>query len=295
MNLARTFLASLLLALLPSAQCHEPYRMPKAATRIVSMPTPIPAGTARIEVQFHEGLLTVEHGEVAECELEIRLQAETAEQIERLAEGLRPVLERRDADAALVCHVPLPAGAAMDTMRTTWRLRAPSSLAVAVTTRRGSVAARGFGGALSVTGGNGVIDADLRGGAASLSSASGSILLRGDFTTAELTTQSGRIDLALPPRVDLPPEIDLRSAKGEVFVDIRKGQTYDVLYCGDALMVRNDPEVRLEWLQNVQVGELDCLQGRIGALQGEGCGSLRLRTGGLVSIRPAPEPMVGGS
>jgi hypothetical protein len=199
-TLPRTTFVLALLALLPAATCASgAYRMPPSAQSKRTDAIAIPAGTKRLEVQFHDGLFAIEHADVASCDIETNLQADDAASLADYEQASAPVVEHRANDGVLTIRVALPPGARMDAVRSAWRVKAPRNLAVHVATRCGAVVARGYQGELLVDGGSGVIEATMNGGSASLSTTSGSLILRGDYARASVRSAIGRIDLALPP------------------------------------------------------------------------------------------------
>ena len=263
--------------------------MPPCSQRTVTHAITIPPGARRLEVQFHDGLLAIEEGEEPSCTLEVHLQADDAVQLAEFELAVAPVVAFRDADATASLHVALPPGADLDAVRTTWRLRVPARLAGAITTRRGGVVARGTHCDLEVRGGSGVVEADLAGGKARLSTTSGSLILRGNYADAVVHSNLGRIDLGLPPDGPTPVELRAASQKGDLYIDIRKDQVWDVYFLGETHLMRCDPEVRAEWLENVEIDSLDYSKGRAGNLQGNPCGSLWLQATTPVYVRLLPE------
>ncbi|MEQ1632260.1 MAG: hypothetical protein ABL997_07785, partial [Planctomycetota bacterium] len=274
MTSTRTILVFATLLLLPAATCGSQYRMPPSAQRTVAHAIAIPATARRLEVQFHDGLLAVEPGETPSCDLEVHLQASDDEQLDEFERAIAPVVSYRESDATATVHVALPAGADLAAVRTTWRVRAPANLAIAATTRLGGVVVRGTSCDLRVDGGSGVVEANLAGGTAHLSTTSGSLILRGDYDGALLASVLGRIDLGLPQSRSVPVELRASSAKGDVYVDVRKDQVWDVFFLGETHLLRCDPEVRAEWLENIEIDGVDYSKGRAGNLGGNSSGTL---------------------
>ena len=281
MTLRKTTFVIAVMALLPAATCgSRAYPMPVSAEGKRTDSIAIPKGTVRLEVQFHDGLFAVEHGEDATCDIETRLQADDAESLVAYERAAEPVVEHRERDGVLTIRIALPPGARMDAVRSAWRVRAPKSLTVAVSTRRGAVVARGLRSGLEVEGGSGVVEATLD---------DGSLILRGNYSKASVRSANGRIDLALPPRrVDL---VDVRAAtqKGELFVDVGKLQLFDLLFQGEPHLVRCDPEVRNVWIGTETRDGVSYARGRLGDVSATSCGTLQIETLGPISVRLLPD------
>src|SRR5262249_17750648 len=183
----------------------------------------------------------------------------------------------------------LPIGADLDSVRTTWRVRAPSSVSVAVHTRKGAVVARGVTGDLEIDGGSGGIDARMAGGAARLSTTSGSGLLRGDYPLADVKSSGGRIDVQAPPRAAAQVDLRIASDRGGVWLDLRRGQLFAFEFHGELRQVECDPEVRLEWQQVVDRDGVEYNYGRLGNLLATAKGRVQLDAGGPVRVRLQPD------
>ena len=289
-TLRKTTFVIAVMALLPAATCgSRSYRMPVSAEGKRTDSIAIPKGTKRLEVQFHDGLFAVEHGEDATCDIETRLQADDSESLVAYERAAEPVVEHRERDGVLTIRIALPPGARMDAVRSAWRVRAPKSLTVAVSTRRGAVVARGLRSGLEVEGGSGVVEATLDDGSAQIATTSGSLILRGNYKTASVRSANGRIDLALPPRrIDL---VDVRAStqKGELFVDVGKLQLFDLLFLGEPHLVRCDPEVRNAWIGTETRDGVSYARGRLGDLSSASCGTLQVEAQGPISVRLLPD------
>lgn len=257
--------------------------MPTAAQSKRTDTIPIPAGTQRIEIQFHDGLLALERGEEARCEVETSLHADDAATLASYEQAAMPLAQPGTGPGTLVVRAALPAGAPLDAVRTAWRLRVPTGTAVAVTTRRGAVVARGMDGDLEVNGGSGVVEASLAGGAARLSTTSGSLILRGSYSRAEVRSTIGRIDLALPPTPS--SEVRATTRKGEIFVEVGKGQWFDARMCGETTLVRCDAEVRGEWNGAEEQDGVRWSRGRLGDVSGAAAGALWLTSESPIYVR----------
>ncbi len=277
----------ILFALLPAATCGSQYHLPQRPQQTLAPVVSVPPTATRLEVQFHDGLLTLEAGPVIGCELQIHLVADDQEALTQLAAAVTPRVDTVAATTRL--QVALPTGATLDAMRTTWRLRAPAGTTVVVTTRRGAVVARDAACNLEVQGGSGVVEAQMAGGSAQLVSSSGSVILRGDYPFADLHSNLGRIDLRLPRTDRRDVEVRVVSKKGDVYVDLRKDQLLDFYFRGEERLVHCDPEVRVQWLQNTPLDGIDYLKGRVGDLAGASGGQLRLDALGPVYVRLQPE------
>jgi hypothetical protein len=280
-----------LLAVLPAATCGSQYRLPACAQQTTAPLVELPAGTQRLEVQFHDGLLTLETGPLS-CELQIHLVADAPATVAQLASEVLPSMEVSGQTTKL--QVSVPAGASLDAVRTTWRLRAPAGTAVVARTRRGAVVARGAACNLEVHGGSGVIEAQMAGGSAQLTSSSGSVILRGDYPFADVRSELGRIDLRLPDHDRRDCEVRVVS-KNDVYIDLHRTQLFDFLYFGEERLVHCDPEVRVQWQRNETVDGVDYLRGRLGDLAGERGGQLRLDAMGPVYVRLQPEGAVAAN
>lgn len=270
--------------------------MPPAAQSKRSDTIPIPKSTKRIEIQFHDGLLAIERGDEARCEVETSLQADDAEALAAYELAARPIVQSDMQAGTLVVRAALPPGAPMDAVRTAWRLRAPRGAAISVTTRRGAVVVRGMDGELQVQGGSGVVEATLAGGSARLSTTSGSLLLRGDYSRAEVRSTIGRIDLALPPTPS--SEVRATTRKGEIFVEVARGQWFDARMCGETSLVRCDAEVRSEWNGDEQLEGVNWARGRVGDMAGAAAGSLWLTSESPIYVRllaASPFPVADGA
>ena len=88
---------------------------------------------------------------------------------------------------------------------------------------------------------------------------------------------------------DISADVRVSGKKGDVYVDLHRTQRMDFLYFGEERLVRCDPEVRVQWMHTELVDGVDYLRGRIGTLDGDDCGVLRLDTLGPVYVRQQPE------
>ncbi|MGE3171919.1 MAG: hypothetical protein AB7O97_04785 [Planctomycetota bacterium] len=282
-------LVLLLLSLLPAATCGGSYRLAPSAQRTLLPAIELPKGLRALEVQFHDGLLTVEAGTAPECLLEIQLLAEDQEGVDELAAAVAPEVQVSADGTRASLSVALPNGADLDAVRTNWRVQVPATVAVRAVTRRGAVVARDLQGDLDVEGGSGIVEADMRGGTPRLSTSSGSLILRGDYPFAELVTRLGRVDVRLPEMRPAPVELLAQTGKGDVYIDVCPDQVYDLFFRGDRRLVQCDPEVRVQWVQNVDLDGEDHVQGRLGDLHGQASGMVRLASEGPVYVRLRPE------
>jgi hypothetical protein len=116
-------------------------------------------------------------------------------------------------------------------------------------------------------------------------------MLRGEYPFAELRSDLGRIDLQQPPGA-ARTEVDVRSAQGEVYLDLRRDQQFDLLFAGDQKLVYCDPEVRLDWRMNVPLDGEEFVSGVIGDLRAPVSGRLKISVHGAVRVRLLPA--VGG-
>ncbi len=290
MLLRKTTFVIAMMALLPAATCgSRGFRMPECVEGKRTDSVAIPAGTRRLEVQFHDGLFAVEHGEDASCDIETRLQADDGETLVAYERAAEPVVEHRERDGVLTIRIALPPGARMDAVRSAWRVRAPKSMTVAVSTRRGAVVARGLRGGLEVEGGSGVVEATLEDGSAQIATTSGSLILRGNYGKASVRSTIGRIDLSLPPRRVDPVEVRATTQKGELFLDVGKLQLFDLLFLGETHLVRCDPEVRNAWIGTETRDGVRYARGRLGDLSAASCGSLQIEAQAPISVRLLPD------
>lgn len=285
----RTILVLGLLFLLPAATCGTQYRMPPCSQRTVALAPELPAGLRRLEIQFHDGLLALQPGDAPKCTLEAHLQADDEATLKEYEQQTTAALDYDAKSGIASLRVNWPAGADLEALRTTWRVMAPKGLEVVVTTRRGGVVARGTECALVVKGGSGVIEAELAGGSADLETTSGSLILRGDYDRANVKSGLGRIDLGLPLTRSTPSRLEASSEKGDVYVDIRKDQAWDLWFYGEPRWVRCDPEVRAEWHDPETVDGVTWARGRVGALGQPASGALWLGANAPVSMRLLPE------
>lgn len=287
----RAVLPLALLALLPAATCGSAYHLPPRATQKLTPEIRFTRAPQRIEVQFHDGLLTLEPADAVDCRLEIDLLADDADEVERLAARVGPQIEE-GPDGTARLTVALPTGAELDAVRTTWRLRVPAQVAVAVRTRKGAVVARGATGTLEVDGGAGVVDVHMAGGTARLATVSGSLLLRGEYPAAELRSRQGRIDVVLP-REQIPVDVDVASEEGNVYLVVHQGQKFDVQFAGQEDQVRCDPQVRIVWEQIVGHEGVDFLHGQLGDLQAASRGNIRI-PGSRAAVHARQHPRTDG-
>lgn len=285
----RTILVLGLLFLLPAATCGKQYHMPPCAQRTVALAPELPAGLRRLEIQFHDGLVALQPGETAKCTLEAHLQADDESTLKEYEQQTTTALDFDANTGTASLRVNWPAGADLEALRTTWRLMVPKDFAVVVTTRRGGVVARGTQCELVVKGGSGVVEAELAGGSADLETTSGSLILRGDYERATVKSVLGRIDLGLPVARAQPARLQATSEKGDVYVDIRKDQAWDLWFYGEPRWVRCDPEVRAEWHEPEAVDGVTWARGRVGSLGQTACGALWLSASAPVSMRLLPE------
>jgi hypothetical protein len=244
----------------------------------------LPAGCDRLEVLYHEGLLTVEPGPALTCSVLIEVLASDEAAATALIAQATPMLTPVGKNATQV-QVTVPPGASLDSLRTTWRVQAPASTSLVVRTRKGGVAAHGATSDLEVLGGSGVIDARMNGGSAVLSTTSGSILLNGSYPFADLRTGIGRIDIATPPQSDTPTELRVATQRGGVFLDLRPSQAFDFQFRGLTRLVECDPEVRVQWQQVREIEGVEYTVGRLGNLQTQPQGVLQMESGELVRVR----------
>lgn len=282
-----------MLALLPAATCGSAFHLPARAQRTVAVDVPLPEDTSQLELQFHDGLLTLQPGDAPTCRLQIHLVADDEAALAALASGVAPQLTRDGTTTRL--QLAMPVGAPLDSVRSSWHVAAPRQVRVTATTRRGAVVARNVAFDLEVRGGSGVVEAQMAGGAARLSSSSGSLILRGDYPFADVHSELGRIDLCLPALDRSSVDVRASSRKGDIYVDLRKGQRIDLLYFGDERLVHCDPEVRVQWLRNTLVDGNDYLEGCVGDLSGQCNGQLRLHADSQVHMRLRPDGAVAGT
>ncbi len=272
-----------LVTVVATACTNGPYRMPAAAQSMRSDSIPIPPGTKRIEIQFHDGLLAVERGDEARCEVETRLQAADATTLATYERSAMPIVEQGAEPASIVVRASLPTGAPIDSVRTAWRLRVTVGTALVVTTRCGAVVVRGMDGDLVVNGGSGVVEATLAGGTARIMTTSGSLILRGSYSRAEVRSTIGRIDLALPSTSSSEARASTRT--GEIFVELGKGQWFDARMCGETNLVRCDAEVPGEWSGTEEHDGIRWSCGRLGDLTGARSGALWITSEHPVYVR----------
>ena len=282
------FLATALACTLAASCSGVIRRMPAAAQGKQSDSIQIPESTHRIEVQFHDGLLAIESGDQPRCDVETKLYAEDETTLAIYKRNAAPYVGVGAEPGSLVVRAALPPGAPIDAVRTTWRLRVPEGTKVSVTTRCGAVVVRGMSGTLEVNGGTGVVEATLAGGSARISTTSGSLILRGAYSQAEVRSTIGRIDLALPPTTSVSSEVRATTRKGEIFVEVAKGQWFEARRHGETNLVRCDAEVRGEWNGSERSGEVDWATGRVGDLTGTRAGMLWLAGEAPVYVRLLP-------
>lgn len=289
MTLLRFPIVCSLLLLLPAATCGSQYHLPSRAQRTTTTAVAVPADTRVLEVQFHDGLLTLEPGTAFACDLQIHLLADDATALDPLAAQVVPTTEATGAGTARL-QVALPKGADLESVRTTWRLRAPAGTKVVVITRRGAVVARDAPCDLEVRGGSGVVEAQMAGGSADLTTTSGSAILRGDYPRASVHSDLGRIDLRLPGTTATGTAVRVVSKKGDVYIDLRRAQRFDFAYFGEERLVHCDAEVRVQWSGTYEPFDgLRYLLGSLGDLGAARSGSLRLESQGPVRVRLQPD------
>lgn len=263
--------------------------MPLRVAKSVEHALELPGGCERLEVLYHEGLLTIEPGPALTCTVLIEVLASDEAAATALIAQATPMQTTVGKNATQV-QVTVPPGASLDSLRTTWRVQAPASASLVVRTRKGGVAAHGAISDLEVLGGSGVIDARMNGGSAVLSTTSGSILLSGSYPFADLRTGIGRIDVATPPAGDSPTELRIATNRGGVFLDLRPSQAFDFQFRGLTRLVECDPEVRVQWQQVREIEGVEYTTGRLGNLQSPPQGVLQMESGELVRVRLGSVP-----
>ena len=289
MHKRQDLLLLLLLPALLAARCSRDYRLPPRPTQKLTPTVELAEDLRLIELQFHKGLLTLEPGPRLTCHLQIDLLADDDEKLDQLAARVAPRIDQLSEDSRRL-SVELPTGAPMDAVRTTWRLVIPPGVDVVARTRHGSVVSRGAPGDLTVQGGTGVVDVCMAGGHADLSTSSGSLLLRGDYPSAKVRSQQGRVDAQLPPITrDGLVDVQIDSELGTIYLDLHREQQFFLFFSGEEHQVRCDPDVRVAWEQLVPGQDREMLQGRLGDLRAQPPrGQIRLATQQTVHVRLRP-------
>jgi len=286
--LVAPLLAPLQVVLLASAACTTPYHVPARPSQSADYPVAIPAGVDRLEVQFHDGLLTLETGPRLECSVTVDVLADDPAALQAMAEKARPEFRTSGDGHTAALQVALPSGADLNDVRTTWRVRAPAGATVAVRTRKGGVVARGATSDLEVDGGSGFVDARMAGGSALLATTSGSVALRGDYVAADLRSVLGRIDVCAPKPSGARLDLRVNCDRGGVYLDLLPGQRFDFQFHGETRQVECDPEVRVQWQQIGEESGVEYTYGRLGDLVAASQGKVVVDANSSVRVRLQP-------
>jgi hypothetical protein len=281
--------------LLAATACSQPYRVPARPSQSADYSVAIPAGVDRLEIQFHDGLLTLEPGPRLECSVTVDVLADDPEALQTMAEKARPEFHKASDSRTASLQVALPSGSDLNDVRTTWRVRAPAGATVAVRTRNGGVVARGATSDLEVDGGSGFVDARMAGGAALLATTSGSLALRGDYLAAELRSSLGRIDVCAPKTNGARLDLRVNCDRGGVYLDLLPGQRFDFQFHGETRQVECDPEVRVQWQQIGEESGIEYTYGRLGNLVAASQGKMVVDANSAVRVRlqPGTESLAG--
>ena len=114
-----------------------------------------------------------------------------------------------------VTHAP---GSPLDDMHVRYRLRVPAEIKLRVFTRSANVAVRGYRGDIEIRSESGEIEARPAGGTCKLVTASGPIRLAGSFSSADITTETGDVEVTLSPTANV--HLVARSQTGRVLIDM---------------------------------------------------------------------------
>ncbi|MEC7583706.1 MAG: hypothetical protein VYE77_05265 [Planctomycetota bacterium] len=293
MSTHRYLLLLLLIPGLLGARCGPGHRLEPKPTRQISETLSLPQNARRIEIQFHEGLLTLEPGAEIRCRVQVGLQANDEESLTLLAASIATRVESLPGNVTRLT-VPLPTGQPMDAVHTTWRMAVPTGTDIVVKTRKGSVECRGLNGNLTVEGGSGRINARRASGHADLSTTSGELRLRGNYSSARATSLRGRVAVELPPHQDNDRlELQVANDSGNTYLDLQEKQRFELFFKGEEQQLQLDPTVRVNWTQGRPNREL--LEGEIGDLQAPvSSGEIRLSTEQSVQVRTRPQATAAG-
>jgi hypothetical protein len=287
----KNFQASLGTALLLAA-CNSQYNVsPSAVTTLqpeIRFSQPVPE---QLAVDFYSGLLVVQQGERLQCRLQVALVAADATVLADIAARVQPSITEADAGQKVALSVPLPVGAPLAAMQTIWHLEVPDTTRLSVNTSSGTILIRGFRGDVSATTREGRVEAELDGGSATLRSESGNISLRGNYRIADLRTDSGRLDVLTPPP-GIITDLTVADRHGDIWCNVQAGKSLDLEFQGELGLIRADPEVRVEWLQVLDIAGVEWHKGRLGDPAGLLDGRLQLQPGGVTHLRLAPPPVV---
>lgn len=211
-------LACCLIAAALVTSCEFAYRPPMAKVHRELEAVPF-AGQepACIEVHLRNGHVLVQDGDILEGDLNVEVWADDmreAEQRARSVELVRPAIE----DGVCQLRVTHALGASLDDMHVRYRLRVPARIKVRVFTRSAQVAVRGYRGDIEVYTESGEIEARLAGGSCKLVSSSGLVRLGGTFSSADISADTGDVEVTLSPTAIV--DLAARAETGRLLVEM---------------------------------------------------------------------------
>ncbi len=171
--------------------------------------------------------------------------------------------------------IDLPPGVAIEAMRPLWYLTVPADVAVELNTTTAAIKVRDFVGSLQATTRSGTITARLAGGQAKLCSESGTIDVRGDFESLDITVNRGRARIGLPRRAGLEATeagtLNLRAhvGSGRLTVEMQQHQSVWTTLQGARQQIVADAGLGLLWNHPTDVESTLPHQVRVGRREGE--------------------------